>query len=39
VEVPIEENEEEGHKVAVHQQNDDSNASAEDCEFIGCFGL
>jgi len=29
--------EEDGLEVVVHQQNDDSNASAEECEFNDCI--
>ena len=38
VEAPIEEGEEEDSlEVVVHQQNDDSDASAEDRKFSGCI--
>jgi len=36
VEVPIKE-EEDGLEVIVYQQDDDSDASAENCEFNGCI--
>jgi len=35
--VSIEDVEEEALEVAVYQQDDDSDASAEECEFNGCI--
>ena len=37
MEVPIETENEDGLEVVVHHQDDDSDASAEDCEFNGCI--
>ena len=37
MEVPIEDAKEDGLEVAMHQQDDDSDTSNEECEFNGCI--
>ena len=39
VEILIEDEEEDGLEVTVHQQDDKSDASVKNCEFNGCIGL